>query len=304
MTDSGWLAEPPLSGWQQRIQATACLHDEQSAYQRIQVWETVPFGRALVLDGAIQTTQQDEFIYHEMLAYLPLLAHPEPRSVLVVGGGDGGCLRRVLEHPVERVVQVEIDRAVVDACLRWLPDISAGAFDDPRAELVIADAMAYLDQAGESFDVILVDSTDPVGAATPLFTERFYRAAARRLRPEGLLVTQSGSPLLMAQELRRVVTLLSRAIGPASVYLASVPSYPGVVWSFTGAGPGAGPARGSVREAARRSAEAGLRPRYYTPELQQAAFVLPAFLHRWLSSRTDGRVDLPLRSLPGESPVR
>ncbi|MBI4492547.1 MAG: polyamine aminopropyltransferase [Chloroflexi bacterium] len=289
-----------MCGWQQRFQALERLFAANSAYQQIEVWETMPFGRTLVLDGAVQTTEQDEFIYHEMLAHIPLCAHPRPERVLIIGGGDGGCLRRVLQHPVREAVQVEIDALVVEASRHWLPDISAGAYDDPRARSIIGDGLAYLEAGGEGFDVILVDSTDPVGPATLLFGERFYRAAAARLRRNGLLAVQSGSPLLQLNELRGAIASLEAVFARVGVYLASIPSYPAVLWSFALASATLDPARVSVARAARRLEERGITPRYYTPGLQRAAFALPAFLKRLLEERAASVSEAPIRALSGQ----
>lgn len=302
MSDAAWLAEPPLLGWQQRFRVRDRLFDQRSAYQRIEIWDTVPFGRALLLDGAVQTTQQDEFIYHEMLVHIPLVAHPNPRRVLVVGGGDGGCLRRVLEHSVREVVQVEIDGQVVAACRQWLPDISAGAYDDPRCTLIIEDAVNYLEGPGGAFDVILVDSTDPVGVAVPLFTERFYRAAVKRLALGGLLATQSGSPLLMAGELGRVVRLLAVHFVDVGVYLANIPSYPGVMWSFCLAGLSSAASRKSPTSAVSGKGRRAIEGRYYTPELQQAAFALPTFLQHLIREPAYGAATAPVCAVPVKSP--
>ncbi|MBI4494245.1 MAG: polyamine aminopropyltransferase [Chloroflexi bacterium] len=300
MSDATWLAELPRHGWQQRFQTLGHLFEARSEYQRIEVWQTVPFGRTLVLDGAVQTTEQDEFIYHEMLVHVPLCTHPRPERVLIIGGGDGGCLRRVLQHPVREAVQVEIDAAVVEVSRRWLPSISAGAYDDPRARLVIGDGLAYLEAGGEAFDVILVDSTDPVGPATLLFGERFYRAAAARLRRNGLLAAQSGSPLLQLNELRQAVAALEAIFARVGVYLANIPSYPAVLWSFALASATVDPARLSPARAARRLAEQGITPRYYTPALQRAAFALPSFLKRLLEERAASVSDAPIRALSGQ----
>lgn len=297
MSEAQWIAEPPILGWQQRFQVSSRLFRTRSAYQQIEVWDTAPFGRTLLLDGVVQTSERDEFIYHEMLAHVPLLAHPNPQRVLIIGGGDGGCLRRVLEHPVREVVQVEIDAAVVEASLKWLPGISGGAYDDPRAQLIIGDGFAFLEETGQAFDVILIDSTDPVGAAIPLFTDRFYKAAARRLRRGGLLVTQSGSPLLMAAELTRVVRLLETIFQRTSVYLANIPSYPAVLWSFTAASQTADPRGASPSRVAQRCAERAIRPSYYTPELQRAAFALPSFLKQSLGEPGPDGIAAPIRSV-------
>jgi spermidine synthase len=265
-----WFWEPEYPGFEQRYVVERRLWSGRSPLQEIEVIETRPFGRALVLDGALQTTQADEFCYHEMLVHPALCAHPAPRRVLVIGGGDGGALRHVLMHPVERAVHVEIDDLVVQTCRSWLPDISDGAFDDPRTEQLIGDGMAFLHDTAEAFDVILVDSTDPVGPAEGLISAEFFEIAATRLAPNGLFAIQSGSPLLMRRELAAISTRMRNVFPRVSTYLGHVPSYPGVLWSFT-----VGSFESDASEP-RRDPPPGLR--FYNHAVHRAAFQLPAYV--------------------------
>lgn len=265
-----FFAEVPRLGFQQRVAVRARLWAGRSEYQHVEIYDTVPFGRALVLDDALQTTVADEFCYHELLVHIPLLAHPNPARVLIVGGGDGGALRHVLMHPIRQAVQVEIDELVVTACRDWLPELAGGAFDDPRATLIIGDGLAYLRDVTEQFDVILVDSTDPVGPAEGLISEDFYRLCASALAPDGLLAMQTGSPLLMRDELDGAAARMRTAFPIVETYLGHVPAYPGVLWSFT-----VGSKRLDPREPRRRP-PAGTR--YYTPDGHRGAFALPAYL--------------------------
>ena len=171
-------------------------------HQRIRVFENARFGRVLTLDGVVQTTEGDEFIYHEMMAHVPILAHGAARRVLIVGGGDGGMAREVLRHrAVEHVTMVEIDAGVVEFSKKYLPSLSAGAFDDPRLDLVIADGADFVAQTDRRFDVAIIDSTDPVGPGEVLFTDTFYGRAKRCLAPGGVLVTQNGVPFMQGDEL-------------------------------------------------------------------------------------------------------
>lgn len=282
--EPSWLAEPAIAGFQQRAEIRALLYQAASPFQRIEVYDTVPFGRALVLEGAVQTTTRDEFVYHEMLVHPALFAHPSARRVLVIGGGDGGTLRRVLEHRVTRAVMVELDSAVVEVCARYLPEIAAGAFDDRRAELVIGDGTRFVAETQEGFDAVIVDSTDPVGPAQALFGLDFYRNVHRILSTDGLLVTQSGSPTLMQGELRHAMANLQAVFPLVRCYLAHVPSYPGSLWSFMVAGKrptavfsAAAPSR-SRATIARRFQKAGLATRYYTADMHFASFTLPRCL--------------------------
>jgi spermidine synthase len=265
------FAEVARSGFQQRFQLRASLWEGRSPYQHVEIIDTVSFGRALVLDDALQTTQADEFLYHEPLVHVPLLAHPHPRRVLIVGGGDGGALRHALLHDiVVRAVQVEIDELVVTACREWLPELADGAFEHPRAELIIGDGLAYLRDVSEPFDVILVDSTDPVGPAEGLISEEFYRLAAGALAADGIFAMQTGSPLLMRDELDAAAGRMRSVFPIVKTYLGHVPSYPGVLWSWTAGSKSLDPS------VPRRTPPPGLR--FYTPEVHRGAFALPGYL--------------------------
>jgi spermidine synthase len=288
VSDTDWFAEPPMRGWQQRIEVRERLFRESSAHQSLEILDSVPFGRVLVLDGAVQTTEADEYVYHEMLAHLPLLQHGNAKRVLIVGGGDAGLLRRVLEHPVEHAVMVEIDEMVVRASRDYLPEIGGNALQDPRAELIIGDGARYLRETDLRFDAILVDSTDPIAAAEVLIQREFFESARSALAPGGLFVMQSGSPLLMGDELRTIHQRLGTVFGSIRTYLATIPAYPAVLWSFTLA------ARDGILnfptrdELAVRFAAARLRTGYYTPDVHLAAFSLPAFVDTLLEGHVGG----------------
>jgi len=253
------------------------LVSERSPFQQIDIYENPSFGRLLMLDGLTQTTERDEFIYHEMLVHVPLVSLQDPRRVLIIGGGDGGTLRRVLEHPsVEHAVMVEIDQRVTELCREFMPSIAGDAFDDPRAEVLFTDGIAYVRDGGEPFDAILIDSSDPVGPGEGLFTVDFYRAAAGRLTAGGVLCAQSGSPGFQQDELHRTFSHASQAFPQVRVYVGFVPTYPGGMWSFTLAGstlsldPAVAAARASDRK---------LTARYWRPELQRGAFDVPQIVY-------------------------
>jgi spermidine synthase len=275
-----WFGERERVGLEQRIQVRGVLYEGRSDYQSIRVLDTVPFGRALILDGVLQTTEMDEFIYHEMIVHPLLISLAQPERVLIIGGGDGGCLRRVLEHPLREVVQVELDRAVVEACRHYLPQVSSGAFDDPRLQLLFADGYEFVEKAQEPFDAIVVDLTDPFppGPSLRLFTAEFYQLVRRILKEDGLMVTQSSSPLLLTNELLRIYANLKAVFPLVRVYLAPVPSYPGVLWSFTLASGGNDPLALDEATVRQRLAARGISSRYYSPQIHFASFALPPFL--------------------------
>lgn len=280
------FAEPFRLGWQQSVQVRTTLYEGASEFQQIEVLETVPFGRMLVLDGATQTSEVDEYVYHEMLVHVPMMAHPDPKRVLIIGGGDGGALRRALQHPVEKATMVEIDGEVVRVSREFLPSIAGDAFDNPRGDLIIGDGVAYLRETTEHFDVILVDSTDPVGPAVELFNDAFYRDARRALGDSGIIVTQSGSPLVMLDELQAAVERMRRVFPIVRTYICNIPIYPGVLWSFTAASTSIDPAVVDPARIAARLRANGHPTGWYTPAIHAAAFALPNYLGATLGMQT------------------
>jgi spermidine synthase len=269
-----WFTEFHSPGAGFTVQVKKILFAGKSPFQDVAVFDTEDYGHMLVLDGAVQTTERDEFVYHEMLVHVPLCAHRAPRRILIVGGGDGGCVREALHHPeVEQVTLVEIDRMVVDCCREFLPSI-AGKLDDPRVDVRIEDGVKFVKSHRRAFDVIIVDSTDPVNMASPLTRVPFFRAAKEALEPGGLYACQSQGPLFEAKGMRRIARTLRKVFPNASHYLANVPTYPGGVWSFALAGKSGKRTAGIVP----RPLPKGIRTCYYTTGLHQAAFQLPRYV--------------------------
>ena len=255
----------------------ACLYDAHSDYQHIQVYRTATFGHLLVIDGFIMLTARDNHIYHEMLVHPALFSHPRPRDVLIIGGGDCGTLREVLRHPdVERVTQVELDEQVTRVCERFFPELCS-ANDDPRADLQFTDGIAWVENmADRSVDVIIVDSTDPIGPAEGLFSEPFYRQCHRALRSDGLLIQQSESPLVHLESIIQPMHAAMQQAGFNEVKLLHFPqpTYPSGWWSASLAS-----VTGQVaysREAA--AAELATQLRYYNPGVHRGAMALPQAL--------------------------
>jgi spermidine synthase len=258
----------------------------RSDYQDILIFESASHGRVLVLDGAVQITEADEFVYQEMLAHVPLLAHGEARRVLIIGAGDGGVLRRVLSHrTVERAVMVEIDGDVMRLVREHMPQIAGRAWEDPRAEVIVGDGLEYLTESPDSsFDVVIVDSTDPVGVGETLFTASFYADCARALGPRGIVVTQSGVPFMQGSELQAASLRRASAFPHVTAYVAAVPTYVGglMALGFAAKHPGLDSLPPALlRE---RAALAGIlgQTRYWTPEVQQASFHLPPYIRQLL----------------------
>lgn len=281
-----WFDETLHDGIRQSLRVDRMLHREHTGLHELAIFENRPFGRVLTLDGAIQTAEADEYVYHEMLAHPAILARkaalcsrPEDiLDILIVGGGDGGCLREALRHPEIRVTQVEIDARVVELAKIWLPALSAGAFDDPRAELVIADGARFVAETDRRFDVAIVDSTDPIGPGAALFTEEFYRNCKRCLKDGGVLVTQNGVPALQGDELASSHAAFRRLFADTAFYVAPVPTYNGGFMAFGWATDDTGLRRWSSATIRDRIDAIGLTTRYFNAEIFAAAFVLPGFI--------------------------
>ncbi|MFC6686786.1 polyamine aminopropyltransferase [Jhaorihella thermophila] len=275
-----WVTEPLHDDFAQSLRVARMLYDSKTDHQRIKVFENPTFGRIMTLDDVVQTTEGDNFIYHEMLTHVPILAHGAARRVCIVGGGDGGMAREVLRHKtVEHVTMVEIDAGVVEFCREYMPALSAGAFDDPRLNLVIADGAAFMRETDGGFDVIIVDSTDPIGPGEVLFTDTFYGHAKRALAPGGILVTQNGVPFLQGEELTNTMRAFKALFADATCYLATIPTYAGGPMAF-GWGTDGDARQVPVEELTRRFAAAGIDTDYYTPDVHKGAFALPGYVRR------------------------
>jgi spermidine synthase len=275
-----WVEETLHRGHRVRLKADRVLFDSETEHQRLIIFENADFGRVMMLDNIIQLTTKDEFIYHEMMAHVPLFAHGRARRALIVGGGDGGVLREMLKHPeLEQVTLCEIDRGVIDLCRQHFPEISAGAYDDPRTRIVIADGTKFVAETDDRFDVIVVDSTDPVGPGAVLFTREFYADCARCLKRGGLLITQNGLPFLQPDELKQSVGYFRELFGDASCYLATTPSYFGGPMSYGWATNDKKLREHRRKKIERRYKKAGGFPtRYWRPAVHAGAFALPTYV--------------------------
>ncbi len=287
MSEPTWINETLYPGWGQRFSVKQELARVTSDFQDIVVFESEHHGRVLVLDGAIQITEGDEFVYQEMLAHVPLLTHGAARNVLIIGAGDGGVLRRVLQHKgVERAVMVEIDGEVIRLSKEFLPNIAGDAWTHPRAEVIVGDGIDYVRKAADaSFDVIIVDSTDPIGVGDVLFTDEFYQNCARILTTDGLIVNQCGVPFMQSEELHQTSLRRARFFPRVSAYVAAVPTYVGGFMTLGIAGKGEALARPvPAATIAARAEEAGIagRTEYWTPEIQAGSFNLPPYIARHL----------------------
>ena len=265
-------------GYTQRFEVTRVLCEKKSEFQTLTIFETPSFGRVLALDGIIQTTERDEFCYHEMLAHVPLFAHGTARKVLIIGGGDGGALREVLRHDLGRATMVDIDRTVIDLCGEYMPSLSDGAFDDPRTNLIIGDGIRFVAECDEFFDVIIVDSTDPIGPGEVLFSRAFYTDCKKCLNPGGVLVTQNGVPIFQPGEVRDTHARLKPLFADASFYVTVVPTYIGGFMTLGWATDDTELRQLPETVLAERFAVQGFSTRYYTPGVHVGAFALPPFI--------------------------
>jgi spermidine synthase len=251
----------------------------RSPFQAVEVVETAGHGKLLLIDGMTMVSERDEFVYHEMIAHVPLFVHPRPRSVLVIGGGDGGTVREVLRHrSVERCVLAEIDPLVVAASRRHLP-LTAGKLSDPRCEIRIGDGVAFVRETAERFDVVIVDSTEPFGPAKELFGPAFYKDVRRVLSDDGIVVSQAGSPFYEIGTIRNLHRILGRVFPIVDAYLFTNLTYPGGLWAFSYASKGPRALK-DFKPARVKAARMPLR--WYDADVHVGAFALPAFLKKAL----------------------
>jgi spermidine synthase len=270
-----WVEERHRGITSKGFLARRVLFEGKSPYQTVTIVETVGLGRMLLNDGMVMLSERDEFIYHEMISHVPLFVHPNPERVLIIGGGDGGTAREVLLHPEVKIYRmVEIDEMVVNACREHIP-LTASVLTNPRLQLTIGDGVKFVADTDERFDVVLVDSTDPVGPAQPLFGEPFYRNVLRILNDGGVVVSQGESPFYEAETQRSVLRVLHAVFEHTHIYNFPNLTYPGGFWSFTFASQGLCPLADFDPA---RVAASGIHFRYYTEEIHRAAFALPAFM--------------------------
>ena len=288
-----WFNETLYPAVGQHFRIDKMLYRNQTGRQDLQIFENEFLGRVMTLDGIVQVTERDEYVYHEMLSHVPVMALAARAScdtackpalsVLIIGGGDGGVLRRCLMHDIERATMVEIDDQVVDLCRTYLPSISDGAFDDPRTNLVIADGARFVDQTTDRFDIIIVDSTDPIGPGKVLFSKQFYRACKKCLNPGGVLVTQNGVPFF-SPHLSNTHQSLTGLFADNTFYTAAIPTYYGGFMALGWASDDAGLRRQATSDIDKLFKATNIKSDYYTPEIHAACFALPRFISRHLET--------------------
>ncbi|GIP46068.1 polyamine aminopropyltransferase [Paenibacillus sp. J45TS6] len=267
-----WFTEKQTENFGITMKIKETYVSEKTDFQDLAMVKTEEFGNMLLLDGMVMTTEKDEFVYHEMVAHPVLYTHPNPEQVLVVGGGDGGVIREVLKHPqVKKAVLVDIDGKVIEYSKKYLPSI-AGGLEDPRVEVLVNDGFMHIHDHKNTYDVIMVDSTEPVGPAANLFTRGFYQGIYEALKEDGIFVAQTDNPWFKADLIQSVNKDVKEVFPIVRVYAANIPTYPSGLWTFTMGSKKYDPLE--VDE----SAIPEMDTKYYTPRLHKAAFVLPKFV--------------------------
>ena len=255
------------------------IYKNKTEYQDLLIFENNFFGRVMMLDGITQLTTRDEFIYHEMMVHVPILSLDKVGNVLIIGGGDGGIARECLKHKsIKSLTQVEIDHTVVDMSIKYFPQVSSTAYLDPRLELIIDDGVKYIKETSKKFDVIIVDSTDPEGPGSILFSEEFYKFCSEKLTENGILVTQNGVPFMQSAELKQSISYFKNLFNHATCYLATIPSYIGGFMAMGFATNNKDALNIGQEEIIRRFQKANIQTKYYNPEIHLASFKLPNFI--------------------------
>ena len=282
MAQKRWIPETLFDalGFRMTYEVERVLYEVQTEHQHLVLFEHKFFGKMLMLDGATQVTTKDEFVYHEMMSHVPLFAHGKAKEVLIVGGGDCGIAEEVLKHKsVQRLTQCEIDASVVAFSKEHFPEFTKPVLGNKRFDLVIDDGMQFVAKTDRRFDVIIVDSTDPVGPGKVLFSPKFYAGCRRCLKPGGVLVTQNGVPILQAGELTTGIAKLRKLFADGTCYVAAIPTYIGGHMALGWATDNKALRGTTLKTVAARYKKAGrFKTRYWTPEVQKAAFALPRFI--------------------------
>ncbi len=298
-----WIAETLFDdlGFRMTFAVDKVLYEVQTEHQHLVLFEHQFFGKMLMLDGATQISKKDEFIYQEMMSHVPLFAHGTAEDVLIIGGGDCGIAEEVLKHKtVRRLTQVEIDPAVIEFAKEHFPEFTKPVFADRRFESVIDDGAKYVAATDRRFDVIIVDSTDPIGPGQILFGAKFYAGCRRCMKPGGVLVTQNGVPFFQNNELTTTMLRFRRLFADASCYVAAIPVYVGGHMALGIASDNKRVRRHSVATIAQRYRKTGsFKTKYWTPEVHVAAFAQPRFIAELVN-----RAETAKRSGSGQTQVR
>lgn len=270
-----WFYEKHVPGAGICLKIKNVLYSKKSKYQDIQILETVEFGRMLIIDGMVMTTEKDEFVYHEMLTHVPVFSHPKPSEVLVIGAGDGGTVRELVKHKeIKKVTMVEIDGDVIKVCKKFLPTISS-QFGNKRLNLIVGDGIKYVKDKKKKFDVVLLDSSDPVGPAKGLFSKDFFKNVYNILNSDGILCAQTESPFMDRHVIRDSYRILKQIFPIVKIYYATIPTYPSGTWTFTIGSKKYDPI---MNFDIKRAMASKFNTKYYNEDVHRGAFMLPQFI--------------------------
>ncbi len=298
-----WVEETFHPHWRVRLEADEVLHEDKTEHQHLVIFKNKTWGTVLMLDGVCQLTTSDEFIYHEMMAHVPLMVLDKPKQVLVIGGGDGGVLREVLKHPsIERAMLCEIDRTVIDTALKYYPEIPGKTFDDERTVVVIADGRKFVAETDERFDAIIVDSSEPIGPSAVLHTREFFADCKHALKEDGILITQNGLPFLFPDHLRDTTRAFASLFDHVAPYMCTQPCYFGGPFALNWASDEDEHLELSEKKLAKRQLKRGIETRYWTPAVHNAAFALPRYSETVVAEAiADGKGDAGKRRGKGKN---
>ena len=270
-----WFTENYIVGSGINIKIKKTLYSKKNKYQEVGVFETEDFGNLLVIDGMVMLTEKDEFVYHDMISHIPVFVHPKPHRVLVIGGGDGGTVRELVKHQdVKSITMVEIDGDVVDASKKFLPTLSS-QLNNRRVQLIIGDGIQYVKKHKNKFDIIILDSSDPVGPAQGLFSTKFFKDVYDCLAKDGILVAQTESPFIYEKVIRETYKILKGIFPITNMYLASIPMYPSGLWSFAFCSKKYHPIKDFDSS---RFEKSGIKTKYYNSGVHLGSFLLPNFV--------------------------
>lgn len=284
MKKNTWVDELLFDDFRQRFKIKKELFNKKSPFQKIKIFDSYRFKKILTLDNIIQTTEADEFIYHEMMSHVPLFLHPNPQKVLIIGGGDGGVLREVLKHPIKKAVIVEIDGEVIKACEKIMPAISGGAFQDARAEIIVDDGIKFVRDHANEFDAIIVDSSDPIGPACGLFSHNFYSDVKKCLTKNGVAIFQSGSAFMQPGESRDIFRVNKKIFPFVKLVLPAIPTYYGGFFALTLVSKAENPEKIKIDKISKRFNALKPKTKYYNPRIHFSSLVLPNFINDHLNT--------------------
>ena len=275
-----WFTEKHTKNLGITLKVKTALFHGKSEYQVIDVLDTFEFGRMLLLDGLVMITERDEFVYHEMITHIPICVHPAPSNILVIGGGDGGTIREILRHPeVKRADLVEIDKLVIEKSMEFFPSVSS-KLKDPKVNIIVKDGIRYIKEHRKEYDVIIIDSTDPIGPGEGLFKREFYKSVFDSLKEDGIMVAQTESPFVNENLVANIFKNIKAIFPIVKMYTASIPTYPGGYWSFSFGSKKYDPIKDFNQK---RAADIQAQLKYYNSDIHKASFALPNFVQKLCS---------------------